>query len=64
MAEAGEHRSRAKEILAIVARVVDEVNLLAPQAQTTEFEAVKGTLVQRAKKEQEGPLKPLPGVQL
>ncbi|HEX2021280.1 MAG TPA: glutamate--tRNA ligase, partial [Candidatus Thermoplasmatota archaeon] len=60
MAEAAALRERAKEIPPLVNAVVAEVNAMPPEAQKEAFAAVEGSLVKRAKKEQEGPLKALP----
>jgi glutamyl-tRNA synthetase len=64
MAEAGaELRARAKDVPALANAVVAEVNALPPEQQKAELAAYEGTLVQRAKREQEGPLKPLPNAE-
>ena len=63
MAESPELRSRAKEVPPLVGAVVAEVNAMSPDAQQAAFAEVEGSLVQRAVKEQEGPLKPLPNAE-
>ena len=61
MAEGGDGvRGRAKEVPALANSVIAEVNAMAPEAQKAAFAEYEGTLVQRAKVEREGPLKPLP----
>lgn len=59
MAEAADLRSRGKEIPAIANGVVAEVNAMDSAAQAAAFAEVEGSLVQREKKEQDGPLKAL-----
>jgi glutamyl-tRNA synthetase len=60
MGEAGDLRSRAKEIQPLIAAVVAEVNAMAPDAQQAAFAQVEASLVKRERAEREGPLKPLP----
>jgi glutamyl-tRNA synthetase len=63
MAESPELRSRAKDVPGVANAVIAEVNAMTPEAQREAFAAVEGQLVQRAKKEQEGPLKALPNAE-
>ena len=60
MGESAELRQRGKDVPPLVAAVVAEVNAMAPDAQQAAFAEVEATLVKREKKEQDGPLKPLP----
>ncbi|HUR67958.1 MAG TPA: glutamate--tRNA ligase [Candidatus Thermoplasmatota archaeon] len=61
MAEGGDAvRPRAKDVPALANAVIAEVNAMSPEAMKEAFAAFEGTLVQRAKVEREGPLKPLP----
>jgi glutamyl-tRNA synthetase len=61
MAEGGDLvRPRAKEVPALAQAVIAEVNALSPEAMKEAFAEFEGTLVQRAKIEREGPLRPLP----
>ena len=63
MAESPELRARAKDVPALAGAVVAEVNAMSAEAQQAAFAEVEGQLVQRAKKEDVGPLKPLPNAE-
>lgn len=63
MAENADLRQRAKDVPSVANAVVADVNAMSPDAQAAAFAEVEGTLVKREKKEQEGPLKPLPNAE-
>jgi glutamyl-tRNA synthetase len=59
MAEAAELRARAKEIGLLASAVVAEVNAMDAAGQKAALAVVEPTLARSARREQEGPLKPL-----
>ncbi|HET6403759.1 MAG TPA: glutamate--tRNA ligase [Candidatus Thermoplasmatota archaeon] len=61
MAEGGDAvRARGKEVPALAQAVIAEVNAMPPEEQKAAFAQFEGQLIQRAKVERDGPLKPLP----
>lgn len=61
MAEGGDAvKARGKDVPPLANAVIAEVNAMSPDGMKAAFAEFEGTLVQRAKVEREGPLKPLP----
>ncbi|MCG7840801.1 MAG: glutamate--tRNA ligase [Methanomassiliicoccales archaeon] len=60
LAESPEYRSRVKEVLPLIASIVEQVNSMTPEAQHIELEGIDSSLLVREKSERRVGLPPLP----
>jgi glutamyl-tRNA synthetase len=63
LAESPELRSRVKEVLPLIASIVDEVNSLAPEVQHKQLEDIDASMLKREKTERRVGLPELPGME-
>lgn len=63
LAESPELRSRVKEVLPLIASIVDEVNSLAPDVQHKQLEDIDASMLKREKAERRVGLPELPGME-
>jgi len=63
LAESPELRSRVKEVLPLIASIVEEVNSMAPEAQHKELEGIDSSMLKREKGERRVGLPELPGME-
>jgi len=63
LAESPELRSRVKEVLPLIASIVEEVNSLAPEVQHKQLEDIDSSMLKREKTERRVGLPELPGME-
>ncbi len=63
LAESPELRSRVKEVLPLIASIVEEVNSLAPEVQHKQLEDIDASMLKREKTERRVGLPELPGME-
>jgi len=63
LAESPELRSRVKDVLPLIASIVDEVNALAPEVQHKQLEGIDSSMLKREKTERRVGLPELPGME-
>jgi glutamyl-tRNA synthetase len=63
LAESPELRSRVKEVLPLIASIVEEVNALAPEVQHKQLEDIDSSMLKREKTERRVGLPELPGME-
>ncbi len=63
LAESPELRSRVKEVLPLIASIVEEVNSLAPEVQHKQLEEIDSSMLKREKTERRVGLPELPGME-
>lgn len=63
LAESPELRSRVKEVLPLIASIVDEVNSLAPEVQHKQLESIDSSMLKKEKAERRVGLPELPGME-
>jgi glutamyl-tRNA synthetase len=63
LAESPELRSRVKEVLPLIASIVEEVNSMAAEAQHRELESIDSSMLKREKQERRTGLPELPGME-
>ncbi|HQN75349.1 MAG TPA: glutamate--tRNA ligase [Methanomassiliicoccales archaeon] len=63
LAESPELRSRVKEVLPLIASIVEEINALAPEVQHRQLESIDASMLKREKTERRVGLPELPGME-
>lgn len=63
LAESPELRSRVKEVLPLIASIVEQVNAMDPEAQHRELESIDSSMLKREKQERRSGLPELPGME-